>query len=269
MAKKTEIIVADQSVRLVEFRGQRVVTFSMIDAVHQRPEGTAGRNFRENRERFIDGEDFYNASPDEIRRGNPGILSAAHKSDMTVLTESGYLMLVKSFSDDLAWQVQRQLVNRYFRNDEREQKAIPANSALDKLRSAQALKLSEETAAKICARFSKLGESAQQVIYAKIINPIAGDEVLALPRIEEKLKLAGEVGALLGVSGNKIGRLANQNEMKTSEFGEYRLDKSEYSSKQVEAFHYNAKAVEVFRTLLAKEGGDKVVSLPGVENNAA
>ena len=35
--------------------------------------------------------------------------------DITLITESGYLMLVKSFTDDLAWDVQRQLVNLYFR----------------------------------------------------------------------------------------------------------------------------------------------------------
>ena len=34
---------------------------------------------------------------------------------LTLITESGYLMLVKSFTDDLAWDVQRQLVNLYFR----------------------------------------------------------------------------------------------------------------------------------------------------------
>lgn len=38
---------------------------------------------------------------------------------LTVLTESGYLLLVKSFTDKLAWQVQRLLVNAYFRNVEK------------------------------------------------------------------------------------------------------------------------------------------------------
>lgn len=33
---------------------------------------------------------------------------------LVLLTESGYLMLVKSFTDDLAWKVQRQLVKTYF-----------------------------------------------------------------------------------------------------------------------------------------------------------
>lgn len=34
---------------------------------------------------------------------------------LILMTEAGYLMLVKSFTDDLAWSVQRQLVNGYFR----------------------------------------------------------------------------------------------------------------------------------------------------------
>lgn len=33
---------------------------------------------------------------------------------VTLLTKMGYLMLVKSFTDDLAWMVQRQLVKSYF-----------------------------------------------------------------------------------------------------------------------------------------------------------
>ena len=34
--------------------------------------------------------------------------------DITFITESGYLMLVKSFTDELSWNVQRMLVNSYF-----------------------------------------------------------------------------------------------------------------------------------------------------------
>ncbi|MDU6416631.1 MAG: ORF6N domain-containing protein, partial [Mixta calida] len=35
--------------------------------------------------------------------------------DVTLVFEFGYLMLVKPFKDDLSWQVQRELVNAYFR----------------------------------------------------------------------------------------------------------------------------------------------------------
>ena len=95
-----------------EFNGQRVVTFKDIDMLHERVEGTADRNFRENKKHFIENEDYFvlkKNQNNEIRGleiPNRGI---------TLLTESGYLMLVKSLQDDLAWKVQRELVNNYFR----------------------------------------------------------------------------------------------------------------------------------------------------------
>jgi len=108
------IKIGNQEIVLKEFKGQRVVTFKDIDLVHERPEGTAGRNFRENKERFVDGEDYFFVKPgdfqtDEIRR------SEINNAGTYLITEQGYLMLVKSFTDDLAWEVQRQLVNSYFR----------------------------------------------------------------------------------------------------------------------------------------------------------
>ncbi|MBF0181935.1 MAG: ORF6N domain-containing protein [Magnetococcales bacterium] len=107
------ITIGEATVPVIEYRGKRVVTFAMVDQVHQRPEGTASRNFRTNRERFIDGDDFHLidfSQSDEIRSFGIDVPPRG----LTLLTQSGYLMLVKSFSDDLAWQVQRELVNRYF-----------------------------------------------------------------------------------------------------------------------------------------------------------
>lgn len=107
--------IGSASLDVLEFEGQRVVTLAMVDAVHERPEGTAGRNFRENRDRFIQTEDFFELTSDEIRRQSFGQAFPPRTPKGLVLTESGYLMLVKSFSDDLAWDVQRKLVKSYFR----------------------------------------------------------------------------------------------------------------------------------------------------------
>lgn len=97
-----------------EYNQQRVVSFRDIDIVHERPKGTASRNFRKNKERFILDEDYYKITPDEFRR-TLGYMDKRQRNDITLLTETGYLMLVKSFTDDLAWNVQRELVKRYFR----------------------------------------------------------------------------------------------------------------------------------------------------------
>lgn len=112
------VTINNKQLPAVEYHGQRVVTFAMVDEVHGRPEGTAGRNFRENKVRFIAGVDYFELGSDEIRTSLPeGVFSKFSPSGI-VLTESGYLMVVKSLTDDLAWQVQRELVNSYFRTRE-------------------------------------------------------------------------------------------------------------------------------------------------------
>ncbi|MEG1433825.1 ORF6N domain-containing protein [Eubacterium sp.] len=97
-----------------EHQGQRVVTFKDIDAVHGRKSGTARRNFNGNKEHFIENEDYYMLKPN-VRNS---YIEKIPPKGVTLLTETGYLMLVKSFTDDLAWTVQRELVNNYFRTAE-------------------------------------------------------------------------------------------------------------------------------------------------------
>lgn len=97
-----------------EYRGQRVVTFKDIDTVHERPDGTAKRNFNANQLYFVQGEDYLILKPSDFEKYEIRTLEIPNRG-LTVLTEQGYLMLVKSFTDDLAWKVQRDLVNNYFK----------------------------------------------------------------------------------------------------------------------------------------------------------
>ena len=106
------IKINNQQLPVKEYNGKRVVTFKEIDTVHKRAPGTAGRSFRENRNRFIEGVDYFRRNSSEARN-EYGI---AAPNGLVLITESGYLMLAKSFTDDLAWQVQRELVNSYFRS---------------------------------------------------------------------------------------------------------------------------------------------------------
>lgn len=108
------IHIGNSDILIKEYKGQRVVTFKDIDMVHGRPDGTARRNFNTNKKRFIEGEDFFVVGSDEIRSSHLFPISDNDYMDKVLLTEQGYLMLVKSFTDDLAWEVQRQLVNNYF-----------------------------------------------------------------------------------------------------------------------------------------------------------
>ncbi|MBV5309113.1 ORF6N domain-containing protein [Chromatium okenii] len=97
-------------------RGQRVLTLAQIDKIHERPAGTARKRFNDNKNRMTEGEDYFVLEQaSEIRTHGLGRSDGSTPEKITVVTESGYLLLVKSFTDDLAWQIQRTLVKAYFR----------------------------------------------------------------------------------------------------------------------------------------------------------
>lgn len=112
-------LINNVPLKIKEYKGQRVVTFRDIDTVHGRPEGTARKRFNDNRKHFIEGEDFFIVNqPSEIRTLGITRPQGGTPSSIILLTENGYLMLVKSLTDDLSWEVQRQLVKTYFRVQE-------------------------------------------------------------------------------------------------------------------------------------------------------
>ena len=112
------ITVENTEMQIREYNGQRVVTFKDIDTIHQRVKGTARNAFNRNRRHFIKGVDYITLKPDEQENIDYVRLAYIPKKGITLLTESGYLMVVKAFTDDLSWQVQRQLVNTYFKAKE-------------------------------------------------------------------------------------------------------------------------------------------------------
>lgn len=108
------IKVGNHEITTKEFKGQRVVTFKDIDLVHERVDGTAKRNFNDNKDRFIENVDYFFVKPKDVE-GYEIRTAEINNFGTYLITEQGYLMLVKSFTDDLAWEVQRQLVNTYFK----------------------------------------------------------------------------------------------------------------------------------------------------------
>ncbi|WP_157970180.1 ORF6N domain-containing protein [Pelagibacterium sediminicola] len=108
------VAIAGTEIHQITYKGEPVVTFGMVDEVHQRADGTASRNFRENRQRFVEGEDFIELTSDEIRRMSDAGAFPARTARGTILTRRGYLKLVKPMNDDRAWEVQGEMIDRYF-----------------------------------------------------------------------------------------------------------------------------------------------------------
>lgn len=90
----------------------------------------------------------------------------------------------------------------------------------------------------------------KQIIDSYATEVLTGEKLLPLPVVEKKTYSASEIGKILGVSANKIGKLANEFNLKTEQYGKYFYDKSKYSSKEVETFRYYNNAINVFKELL-------------------
>lgn len=123
-------------------------------------------------------------------------------------------------------------------------------SGLVEFRQARTLKMTVEAVTNLFDLMPNLAAEARQTAAASIINPIVGFNAIPLPVLEEHYQTAGEIGADLGVSAQKIGRVANANNLKTEKYGKFFLDKSRHSDKQVEAFRYNAEGVKALRHLI-------------------
>lgn len=86
------LTINQRPVLLKEYKGQRVVTLKDIDLVHERPKGTARRNFNENKTHLIEGTDYFVRNSYEAKTE----FGLTAPNGLTLLTESGYLMLIKS-----------------------------------------------------------------------------------------------------------------------------------------------------------------------------
>lgn len=96
------IAIENTEMQIREYNGQRVVTFRDVDEVHQRPIGTARNAFNRNKKHFIKDVDYITLKPE--KQGDTDYVRLAYipQKGITLLTESGYLMIVKTFTDDLS-----------------------------------------------------------------------------------------------------------------------------------------------------------------------
>ena len=118
---------------------------------------------------------------------------------------------------------------------------------------AEAMKLNAQTRAFNSLMKSldnkKLSPVAMQVFGLKGLEGIFGVDVGNLLPEVEKTYSAKEAGDMLGISANKVGRLANANGLKTPDYGRYVADKAKGSDKEVESFRYNENGVKALQEL--------------------
>lgn len=111
------ITINNTQVEVKEYEGLRVVTVWDIAKVHGREVKRINEIFKNNIDKFILKEDYFFLTPNEFSGSfkTTQDFIPNNVKEIPLFTESGYLMLVKTFTDDLSWDIQRQLIKTYFR----------------------------------------------------------------------------------------------------------------------------------------------------------
>ncbi len=119
----TAVTISGQSIERLTYRGEPVITIPMVADLHQRDAQSVRKNFTNNKDRFIEQKDFFRLQFDEWSKILVGknLLDqdakndhGGHRGEMCFFTQVGYLKLIKTFNDDLAWDIYIQLVEHYF-----------------------------------------------------------------------------------------------------------------------------------------------------------
>ncbi len=119
---------------------------------------------------------------------------------------------------------------------------------------AQARLLNAETRRlKILQAERGLSQVAIDTAAVKAAEEITGQDLGDYLPKTGKTYSASEVGNALGISANKVGKIANAYGLKTEEYGVFVMDKSRYSSKEVTSFRYNEKGKARIREILNKQ----------------
>ena len=98
-----------------------------------------------------------------------------------------------------------------------------------------------------------LAPVAKETLLITTAETLTGVSIGYRPKIEQTTYSAKELGDVLGISANRVGRIANAHGLKTNEYGLYYLSKSQHSDKQVEHFRYFEKSIDKFKSILETE----------------
>ncbi|MEF2485286.1 hypothetical protein V4D09_18585 [Vibrio mimicus] len=113
MQTTNQVTVVDLTIPVIEFNSERVLTLWNIDSLHRVPQNTTFNIFIQNRSKLQQNKHYFVVYPNDhgFAANYPCPIPP---SGLLLITQRGYSMLVKAFTDDFSWQVQEQLADAYF-----------------------------------------------------------------------------------------------------------------------------------------------------------
>ncbi|MCI8332852.1 MAG: hypothetical protein HFE78_08525 [Clostridiales bacterium] len=100
------------------------------------------------------------------------------------------------------------------------------------------------------SKVDTLSNEYKNILVSKAAEVLTDFQLIPLPKSEQKMYTATEIGDMFGVTPQRIGIISNQYNMKNDEYGAWYRSKSQYSNKEVDSFMYNDRAVDRFGEIL-------------------
>lgn len=97
-----------------------------------------------------------------------------------------------------------------------------------------------------------LSTEYKNILVSKATEVLSGESIIPLPKTERKTYSAAEIGEKLGISGNKVGRIANKYNLKTEEYGSYYRDKKKHSDGECDTWRYFDTVIPVIAEILSQ-----------------
>lgn len=238
---------------------KRAMLVRDIAVIHNLETRTVNQTINRNIKRFKTGIDILDLK--QITRSDVfseyGFNKAqwGNANNIYMLSERGYAKLLKILEDDKAWEIYDELVDNYFNMRQAikaDNKALVANKRLA---------IMEENAktrkANLLYKIAMATESqsSAQSMLALAAKELTGE--MTIPVMKRKEYSATEVGEKLGISAQKVGKIAKQLGIKAEQpgqnrFGRWANSKSRYSDKEVAQWLYSEDGLSAIRKGMIK-----------------
>lgn len=260
-------ILGQEKIGQYEFTGieggfgedKRAMLVRDIAVIHNLETRTVNQTINRNIKRFKTGIDILDLK--QITRSDVfseyGFTKAqwGNANNIYMLSERGYAKLLKILEDDTAWDIYDELVDNYFNMRQAvktDNKTLVANKRLA---------IMEENAktrkANLLYKIAMATESqsSAQSMLALAAKELTGE--MTIPVMKRKEYSATEVGEKLGISAQKVGKIANQLGIKAEQpgqnrFGRWANSKSRYSDKEVAQWLYSEDGLSAIRKGMIK-----------------
>jgi Rha family phage regulatory protein len=173
-----------------------------------------------------------------------------------LLTRDGFTLLAMGFSGKKALEWKLKYIEAF---NKMEYTIINQQKQIAKLTKQQEIEArlinSKVRQANVLLKIAKEAniEEYKQVLHSYASQIVTGKRILPLPEAHKETYSAKEIGDIVGMSANMVGRLANTYGLKTEQYGKLFYDKSAYSNKQVETFRYYDTIIPVLKNLSSTE----------------